>query len=166
MYDQQQIWDVPVRYYTNLYNDPFPIRPKLEGVDFERISEDQNRWMERPFTMEEILGALKSMEEDKAPGPDGFPTKFLIACWEVVGKDVLDVFFEFYYKDQWCKSLSATFISLIPKKNGRRNSKTLGLLVWWDAFIKCWPRRLLFDLNQLWGMLFLKHNMHSFLVGR
>lgn len=92
-------------------------------IIFYRIGDVQCRWLERPFSKEEIWLALKSMEEDKAPGPDGFPTKFLLACWEVVGKDVLQVFSEFHSEDAWCRSLSATFITLIPKKKGAAELK-------------------------------------------
>lgn len=68
------------KYYVHLYIDPFPNKPQLEGVEFDCISEDQCGWLERPFSMEEVKLALKSMEDDKAPGPDGFPTKLLITC--------------------------------------------------------------------------------------
>lgn len=83
--------------------------------------------------------ALDSAEDDKAPGPDGFPLKLLKVCWDVVGKDVMAVFEECFANNYWCKSLSATFITLIPK--GLPSSKIFGLLVWLDAFISCWRRR-------------------------
>lgn len=71
------------------------------------------------------------MEEDKAPGPDGFPIKFLLACWEVVRDNVFDVFSKFHSRGKWCQSLSATFISLIPKKKGAielNDSKPISLV--------------------------------------
>lgn len=79
VYNQEQIRDMVERYYRHLYTDPIPDRPVLEGVAFDCITSDQSRGMDRPFTNEEILEALKGMEEDKAPGPDGFPIKFLSA---------------------------------------------------------------------------------------
>lgn len=66
--------------------------------------------------MEEVLAALESMEVDKTPGPNGFPTKFLKICWDVVGMEVMEVFETFCSKHQWSRSSSATFITLIPKK--------------------------------------------------
>lgn len=99
-----------------LYSDPMPRRPVLEGVEFDQISDEMSRWLERPFTEEEVLSPLKSMEDDKASGPDGFLTKFLKVCWEVVGKDVVAILEEFHSKSRWCRSLSATFITLILKK--------------------------------------------------
>lgn len=52
--------------------------------------------MERPFSTKELLAAIESTTEDKALGPDGFPTKFLKSCWGIVGREVMDVFEAFY----------------------------------------------------------------------
>lgn len=95
-----------------------PIRPTLQGVEFEHISDDMSRWLERPFLEEEVIFTLNSMEEYKAPDSDGFPTKIFKIFWEVVAKDIMTVFADFHSKDSWCRSLSATFITLILKKNG------------------------------------------------
>ena len=57
------------------------------------------------------------MEGDKASGPNGFSLAFYHHCWEVVEKDVLAVFEEFYQHGKFEKSFNATFIALIPKKN-------------------------------------------------
>ena len=57
------------------------------------------------------------MEGDKASGPNGFSLAFYHHCWEVVEKDVLAVFEEFYQHSKFEKSFNATFIALIPKKN-------------------------------------------------
>ena len=57
------------------------------------------------------------MEGDKASGSNGFSLAFYHHCWEVVEKDVLAVFEEFYQHSKFEKSFNATFIALIPKKN-------------------------------------------------
>ena len=57
----------------------------------------------------------------KAPGPDGFTMAFYHHCWRVVEKDVLAVFEEFFQHCKFEKSLNATFIALIPKKNVASN---------------------------------------------
>ena len=51
--------------------------------------------------------------------------------WGVVERDVLAMFEEFYQHNKFEKSLSATFIALIPKKNGAsniRDFKTISLV--------------------------------------
>ena len=61
------------------------------------------------------------MEGDKATGPDGFTMAFYRHCWRLVKKDVLAVFDEFFQYCKFEKSLNATFIALIPKKNDASN---------------------------------------------
>lgn len=84
------------------------------------------------------------MEDDKAPNPDGFPPLFFKVCWDVVGKDVLVVFQAFHDKDQWCKSLSATFITLIPK------TKMAAFIKDFRLYTNYWLRLWLFAPSLLW----------------
>lgn len=51
-------------------------RPVLEGVYFNRISEERVSWLERAFEEKETLEALGSIDGDKAPGPDSFNASF------------------------------------------------------------------------------------------
>lgn len=119
----------------DLYRDLIPSRPVLEGVEFDGIAIEQSFCIERPFSEEEVNFALNSMEEDKAPGPDGFLTMFLKVCWDVVGNEVMTAFDAFHSRDQWCKSLSLTFITLILKRKEPLKLKIFGLLVWWGVCI-------------------------------
>ena len=61
------------------------------------------------------------MEGDKAPGPDGFTLAYCYHCWRVVENNVLAVFEEFFQHCKFEKSLNATLIALIPKKNYASN---------------------------------------------
>ncbi|KAL6209299.1 hypothetical protein ACLB2K_020241 [Fragaria x ananassa] len=64
---------------------------------------------------EEISLALKDMDPDSAPGPDGFNGHFFVSCWATVDADVTSAI-QFFFQHE---SLSASFISsmiiLIPK---------------------------------------------------
>lgn len=59
---------------------------------------------------------MDSLKEDKTLGPDGFPTKFYVEFYDVIGEDVMAALEEFHNNTTWCRSLSASFITLIPKK--------------------------------------------------
>ena len=89
----------------------------MEGLEFDQIGELERGWLERRFEKDEILSMVRDMEGDKASGPDGFSMAFFHHCWRVVERDVLAVFEEFYQHFKFEKSLNATFLALIPKKN-------------------------------------------------
>lgn len=57
---------------------------------------------------------------DKAPGPDGFTMGFFIKCWDVLKQDIMGVFHNFHSHGLFEKSFNATYIALIPKKNGAK----------------------------------------------
>ena len=93
----------------------------MEGLEFDCIRDMERVWLERKFEREEILQIVSDLEGDKAPGLDGFTMTFYHHCWRVVEKDILAVFEEFFQHCKFEKSLNATFIALIPKKNDASN---------------------------------------------
>lgn len=67
------------------------------------------------------MSALRDMNGDKAPGPDGFTIAFFSSCWEVLKEDIMAMFHFFYENMCFEKSLNAAFIALIPKKTSASN---------------------------------------------
>ena len=53
------------------------------------VTNNDNRKLNELITMDEVKKAIDSMEEDRAPGPDGFNVNFVKICWEVIKKDLL-----------------------------------------------------------------------------
>ena len=119
--DELEMADQVVQFYKNLYKETEEWRPFVEGLEFDQIEGLEREWLERRFEKEEILQVVKELEGDKAPSPDGFSMAFYHHCWRVVESDVLAVFEEFYQHSKFEKSLNATFVALIPKKNGASN---------------------------------------------
>ena len=70
-----------------------------------------------------MVKVLQEMEGDKAPGPDGFTMAFFQKCWSVVEIDVMAFFDHFHRSTEFERSLNASFLSLIPKKNNALNIK-------------------------------------------
>ena len=110
-----------VQFYKNLYKETEQWRPFVEGLEFDRIGNMERLWLERKFERDEILQVVSDLDENKAPGPDEFTMAFYHHCWRVVEKDVLAVFEEFFQRCKFEKSLNATFIALIPKRNDASN---------------------------------------------
>ena len=110
-----------VQFYKNLYKETEQWRPFVEGLEFDRIGNMERLWLERKFERDEILQVVSDLDENKAPGPDEFTMAFYHHCWRVLEKDVLAVFEEFFQRCKFEKSLKATFIALIPKRNDASN---------------------------------------------
>eukprot|EP00253_Pinus_taeda_P004936 PITA_04936 len=66
--------------------------------------------------MEEVEEAIKSMPNDKAPGPDGFTINFYKACWPTIKTEVWEVVEDSRRSCSILKSLNSTFLALIPKE--------------------------------------------------
>lgn len=119
--DEAEMAAQVVQFYKTLYQELEEWRPFVEGLEFDQIGELERGWLERRFEKDEILSMVRDMEGDKASGPDGFFMAFFHHCWRVVERDVLAVFEEFYQHFKFEKSLNATFLVLIPKKNDASN---------------------------------------------
>ncbi|CAM8920109.1 unnamed protein product [Rhodiola kirilowii] len=103
------------RVFTSSNNeDKIDWQMALEAIP-RRVTEEMNRRLSEPFTLDEVRRSLFQMSPTKAPGPDGFPAVFFQKHWEelsgVVGGEVLN----FLNNGSLDESLNLTRIVLIPK---------------------------------------------------
>ena len=79
------------------------------------LKEDRDN-LEKPISQEEMLQALKGMQNDKSPGLDGFPAEFYKFFWQ----DIKNCLFNSYMTslDKGILSISQCrrVITLIPKR--------------------------------------------------
>ncbi|KAL0329413.1 UNVERIFIED_CONTAM: Retrovirus-related Pol polyprotein from type-1 retrotransposable element R2 [Sesamum radiatum] len=68
-----------------------------------------------PITLTEINDATFDIDEDNAPGPDGYTSGFFKASWSVVGNDISAAVGEFFTTGRLLKQVNATLLVLIPK---------------------------------------------------
>ncbi|GKG02589.1 RNA-directed DNA polymerase, eukaryota, reverse transcriptase zinc-binding domain protein, partial [Tanacetum coccineum] len=59
--------------------------------------------------------AMFDIDDNKAPGPDGFTAKFFKKAWHIVGSDVCNAVKEFFVKGKLLGEMNATLITLVPK---------------------------------------------------
>ncbi|XP_050233163.1 uncharacterized protein LOC126681659 [Mercurialis annua] len=64
---------------------------------------------------EEVKSAIFSINNDKAPGPDGFSSAFFKHSWSIVGEEVSNAILEFFSSGKMLKQANSTIITLIPK---------------------------------------------------
>jgi len=117
-FDHQAIRDHIVQFYESFFSKQHNWRPKLDGIAFNSLSPEEAAQLELPFEEREVLEVIKSMNRDKAPGPDGYHLAFFQDCWDVFKADIMGVFTDFHAHSKFVKSLNASFIALIPKSPG------------------------------------------------
>ncbi|GKA76581.1 RNA-directed DNA polymerase, eukaryota, reverse transcriptase zinc-binding domain protein [Tanacetum coccineum] len=66
-------------------------------------------------TEEEIKKALFDIDDNKAPGPDGFTSKFFKKSWDIVKRDFCAAIKEFFNTGKILGEVNATLIFLVPK---------------------------------------------------
>ncbi|XP_021723797.1 uncharacterized protein LOC110691188 [Chenopodium quinoa] len=126
--DPDQIASAFVEYYQNfLGSNSKPkkhIHPSVISEGAVLNSEMQDKLC-RPFNEKDVKDALWKIDDDKAPGPDGFSSKFFKASWEVVGSDFTKAALDF-------------FASVISKMLCERLKEVLPFLVFemQGAFVK------------------------------
>jgi hypothetical protein len=69
---------------------------KLEMLDLPHL--DLTDIISR-FSEEEVWSVIRSLPPDKAPGTDGFPTRFLQTAWPVIRHDIMCTFDAFSSMD-------------------------------------------------------------------
>ncbi|XP_024965720.1 uncharacterized protein LOC112505911 [Cynara cardunculus var. scolymus] len=80
-----------------------------------KLSLSEANHMIRPIFNEEIKNAMFSIGNHKAPGSDGYSSRFFKAFLDIIGCDVEIAIHNFFYRGNLPKELNHTFICLIPK---------------------------------------------------
>ncbi|RVW80404.1 hypothetical protein CK203_042300 [Vitis vinifera] len=140
--EEQEIREGIANAFKELLSEDTEWKADIGSLQFDQISQEEAEILERPFTEEEIHGALMEMNGDKAPGPDGFTLAFWQSCWEFIKEEILEMFKEFYDHSSFLKSLNNTLLVLIPKKCGAEDLgdfRPISLLgVFTSYWLKCW----------------------------
>lgn len=103
-------------YYVGLYKENIVQRPFMEDNQFSTISSTDKIRLESPISEDEILGTIKEIECNKAPGPDGYPIEVFTRFWKILGEDFMKVVKHFEETGSLDWRINNTLISLIPKK--------------------------------------------------
>ena len=90
---------------------------RMASVDFPCVSDDQRDMLVTPISEQEVLKAIKDLNNEGAPGPNGFQVFFYKELWSVVKVDVLNVIHEFELGNSGFERLNKSYLFLLPKKS-------------------------------------------------
>ena len=63
-----------------------------------------------------MFETISQMKNNKAPGPDGFPSQFYKKCWHIIKGDLLPMFHDLFSGRLQLFHLNFGTITLVPKK--------------------------------------------------
>ena len=114
--DENRIGNLIVNFYSNLFTSAnlTLFDEVLHGVK-PRVSQEMNDKLLQPFHASEVQIALKQMEANTAPGPNGLPPIFYKQFWAKIGDEVSTVVLAVLNSGIIPPNLNHTFITLIPK---------------------------------------------------
>ncbi|GKV09906.1 hypothetical protein SLEP1_g21339 [Rubroshorea leprosula] len=117
-----------MKYFQELFIEDDWERPIWEGIEFKKVTLEQNIMLTAQFTEEEIKEAVWDCDSSKAPGPDGCNFGFIKAMWEIVKDDVVKFVEDFHTSGRLVRGSNASFIVLIPKKENPMKKVMEGLI--------------------------------------
>jgi len=82
-----------VGYFTEHVEASTWERPKLDGVNFSKLSEAENVFLVAPFSLEEMEAVVRDSDGNKSPGPDGYNFAFVKEFWYLI-KDEVRIMFD------------------------------------------------------------------------
>ena len=121
--------------------------------------------LETPFSEEEVFGALLNLNGDKTLGLDGFSMAFWQFSWSFLKEEVMGFFNDFYDWGKFVKSINATFLVLIPKKEGAEDLKDLSPINLLCSLYKLLAKVLANRLKKVVGKIVSK-SQNAFVEGR
>jgi hypothetical protein len=75
--------------------------------------------LDAPFLQSEAKNAVRMMNKNSAPGPNGFGPSFYLAAWDTVCPQILQLLAEFYTGNIQLSRINRAFVVLLPKKQRR-----------------------------------------------
>ena len=84
--------------------------------DVPQLTAVENDILVAPFSEKEVFEAISQMKNNKALGPDGFPTEFYKKCWHIIKGDLLPLFNDLFSGQLHLFQMNFGMITLLPKK--------------------------------------------------
>ncbi|KAL2225402.1 UNVERIFIED_CONTAM: hypothetical protein Sindi_2965300 [Sesamum indicum] len=79
------------------------------------ITDEEANQLLLPLSADDVKQAVFDIADDKAPGPDGYSSRFFKAAWPVVGEEVTRAVLDFFSTGKLLKQINSMIFALIPK---------------------------------------------------
>ncbi|GKA79907.1 putative RNA-directed DNA polymerase [Tanacetum coccineum] len=101
--------------FGNRFKEENRSRPLFTSSIFQHLTMDEVHFLDKPFSLDEIKGAVWDCGSSKAPGPDGFTFKFFKKHWTTIERDVISYVRQFEVSGLIPRGCNSSFITLVLK---------------------------------------------------
>ena len=158
--------EVATNYFTSLFMSSAGARVEelLSHVD-SRVTQTMNELLCKEFTSKEVVEALETIGDLKAPGPDGMHAIFYKKFWDVVGEKVTEEVLGVLNGGPMPADWNDTCIVLIPKVNNPESMKDLRPISLCNVVYKIVSKVMANRLKQILPDI-ISPNQSAFVPGR
>ena len=122
---QDEIEQAHVDFYSSLFSEEpvdMVFQDDLLSSLSRQLSPHQSSLCEDTMTIDEISFAVKNMNTNKSPGPDGLTVEFYRKFWDILAPHLVLVFNSCFQAGEMCESMK-TSTRVIYKKRDRKSLK-------------------------------------------
>ncbi|KAK9705095.1 hypothetical protein RND81_07G033500 [Saponaria officinalis] len=102
-------------YYTNLLGVEQHVEDYGQlNIEGARLDDNKHALLLLPITDSEIKDSLFGIDDDKAPGIDGFSAGFFKSTWSITGHDIIAAVKDFFLTNKMLKTVNSTVLTLVP----------------------------------------------------
>ncbi|PWA66317.1 RNA-directed DNA polymerase, eukaryota, Reverse transcriptase zinc-binding domain protein [Artemisia annua] len=137
----------------------------MESLISNKLSSNEAENMVKRVSDEEIRKAMFQIEDNKAPGPDGFSSCFYKKAWGIIEKDVCKAIREFFVTGKLLKEINSTIITLVPKIQTPTKVSDFRPIACCNVLYKCISKILTERMKGCLGKL-VSQNQNAFIPNR
>ena len=115
-------------FYSHLMNEPNEndfdkgsvacLDEYLSNIQHPTLNDDEQAYLEKNVTVEELFVALKSLNKDSSPGSDGLTPLFYLTFWREIESPLFESLNESIENNSLSLSQRRAIITLLPKSKG------------------------------------------------
>ncbi|KAK4384386.1 Retrovirus-related Pol polyprotein from type-2 retrotransposable element R2DM [Sesamum angolense] len=129
------------------------------------LTEEEAYALIHPVTVDDVKTAMFDIEEDKAPGPNGFSSGFYKAAWPIVGEEISKAIMDFFTTGRLLKQVNATILTLIPKVRTQHSVADLRPISCCNVIYKVISKILVCRFREILDLL-ISPSQNAFVPGR
>ena len=110
-------------FYSKLYSRDESVQFNIGRLSENCLTDEQKSMGEEKLSKCEVGDAIKSLKNNRCPGPDGLPVDFYKVFWRQIATPLMNAIDECYSDAQLHRTASRGILNLIPK--GKKDSRYL-----------------------------------------